>query len=85
MDSLGPRDELDTEAARELGAKRIAEFGGVYFEAIEGAPFEVQRLVLCFGLIPQPREDDEYGDWSVFTEPGNYMAFSTPWDGTCDT
>jgi hypothetical protein len=47
-------------------------------------PFSIQRFGVEFGLIPrEPDEPD--ADWWVILEPGNFMAFCPPWDGTYDT
>ncbi|MEU3456907.1 hypothetical protein ABZ671_25400 [Micromonospora sp. NPDC006766] len=55
------------------------------FGRIEVAPFAVERFGTTFGLIPQPPEDgDDF--WWVELHPGNYMAFTAPWDsGEYDT
>ncbi len=86
IDDLGPRAQLDREAARRLEARRLADLGTVTLEAIEVAPFELERFGTRFGLIPQaPAEDDDDPQWSIVVEPGNYMAFYPPWDGEYDT
>ncbi|SDT48429.1 hypothetical protein [Actinoplanes derwentensis] len=64
---------------------RLAELGNVKYGRISVAPFEVERFGITFGLISEAPEAD--GDiWWVTAEPGDYMAFSTPWDcGLYDT
>ena len=85
IDDLGPRAQLDPEDAAERHDIRLAELGRISFGAIRVAPFEVQRFGVRFGLIPEPPEDEDDEAWSVITEPGNYMAFIPPWNGTYDT
>jgi hypothetical protein len=67
-----------------LLSQRLAELGDVSFESIEIKPFAIERHGVTFGLIPQePEEPDE--PWCVIVEPGNYMAFFSPWEGDYDT
>jgi len=80
IDDLGPRTELDEEAAQRAYDARLAELGVVTFGRIEVAPFSVGRFGTEFGLIPH--EPEHEGDvWAVEMQPGNYMAFYEPWDG----
>ncbi|GAA0255521.1 hypothetical protein GCM10010492_65480 [Saccharothrix mutabilis subsp. mutabilis] len=45
----------------------------------------VARIGTTFGLIARPG-DEEDDSWWVELHPGNYMAFSEPWDsGEYDT
>lgn len=70
----------------------LAALGPVRPGDIRVAPFSVERFGRTFGLIHDAgmdgddadAEDDEATAW-VTVEPGNYMAFSAPWDGDYDT
>lgn len=84
IEDLGPRARLDREAARELCAVWLAELGSVRRCPIQVQPFQVERFGVVFGLIPQPPEDED-DVWSVIVEPGDYIAFTPPWDGSYDT
>ncbi|MER7281944.1 hypothetical protein ABT369_46680 [Dactylosporangium sp. NPDC000244] len=89
IDSLGPRATLDRAHAQSVHDARLASLGPVTYGRIEVAPFSVDRFGTTFGLLL--REDTEFtedgGDpWWVELEPGNYMAFASPWDsGEYDT
>lgn len=85
IDQFGPRPEMDRERRRARYEARLRELGEVTFTRIEVAPFEVERFGVTFGLIARPGQDE--GDaWWVEPHPGNYMAFSEPWDsGEYDT
>ena len=73
------------EKRRQLYEQRLRELGDVTFERIEIAPFAVKRFGSTFGLIPLSPEEGGEG-WWVEVQPGNYMAFSEPWDsGLYDT
>ncbi|WP_309114289.1 hypothetical protein [Saccharothrix sp.] len=83
IDELGPRATLDAKHRRDRYEARLRELGEVAFGRIEVAPFAVERFGTTFGLLARPGED---GDWWVELHPGNYMAFSEPWDsGEYDT
>ena len=84
IDDLGTRDKLDMEKANQLREKRFKELGKVKLCDIQVAPFSIQRFNVEFGLIPRPPEDDE-DNWWVILMPGDYMAFTEPWDGDYDT
>lgn len=86
IDSLGPRESIDDERARALVERRLAELGEVSFESIAVKPFHVVRDGVTFGLVPQePECEGEGDDWWVVLVPGDYMAFTAPWDGYYDT
>jgi hypothetical protein len=88
IDDLGPRSQLDQNAARSLLERRLAELGKLLYQRIEVRPFQVERFGTTFGLIPRPPESDEDDEasWWVEVQPGNYMAFQEPWDsGEYDT
>jgi hypothetical protein len=84
IDDLGTRDALDNEARMRLFERRLAELGAVEYCDIEVAPFEIERFGVEFGLIPRPPEE-EGSSWWVILMPGDYMAFSEPFDGEYDT
>lgn len=82
--AFGSRARMDRAAADAAYRKRLAELGEVTFDRIEVTPFTVRRFGLDFGLIAH--EPDEDGIQWVTVEPGNYMAFTAPWDsGDYDT
>jgi hypothetical protein len=81
---LGTRAELDLEAARGLRTYWLGELGRVRFRPIRVRPFQVERFGTPFGLIPEPPEDEE-DHWWVTAQPGDYLAFTPPWDGRYDT
>ncbi|SBT42210.1 hypothetical protein [Micromonospora narathiwatensis] len=87
IDAFGPRHLMDRDARRRTYEARLAELGPVTFDRIEVAPFAVQRFDTTFGLLPRPPEDEDEDDsWWVELHPGNYMAFTEPWDsGEYDT
>ncbi|MFD7658497.1 hypothetical protein ACFV4N_31370 [Actinosynnema sp. NPDC059797] len=85
IDEFGPRAGMDRERRRERYEARLRELGEVTFTRIEVAPFSVERFGTTFGLLPRPG-DEEDDSWWVELHPGNYMAFSEPWDsGEYDT
>jgi hypothetical protein len=84
IDDLGTRAALDTDAAKQLFERRVSELGRIEFGDIEVAPFKIDRFGVEFGLIPRPPEE-EGDDWWVILEPGDYMAFTEPFDGDYDT
>jgi hypothetical protein len=85
IDDLGTRSELDVQHARSIFEHRLAELGQVDYCRIHVQPFEVERFGITFGLVPRPPEEED-DIWAVEMQPGNYMAFSEPWDsGDYDT
>lgn len=84
IDTLGPRGSLDAAQAQEQFDRRIAELGEIRFESIAIAPFRVDRDGVTFGLIPRAPEDEDDHWWAILV-PGDYMAFTDPWDGYYDT
>jgi hypothetical protein len=85
IDEFGPRAAMDRTRRRERYESRLRELGDVTFTRIEVAPFAVERFGTTFGLIARPGNDEDER-WWVELEPGNYMAFTEPWDsGEYDT
>ncbi|MFC0113898.1 hypothetical protein [Kibdelosporangium aridum] len=85
IDEFGPRASIDPERRKAVYEQRLRELGAVTFTRIEVAPFEVEKFGTTFGLIARPG-DDEDDSWWVELHPGNYMAFTEPWDsGEYDT
>ncbi|WP_433528977.1 hypothetical protein ACQPYA_21960 [Micromonospora sp. CA-263727] len=84
IDAFGPRARMDDAARRATYEARLIELGDVTFTRIEVEPFAVDRFGTTFGLIPREPEGDD-DTWWVTVEPGDYMAFSEPWDGDYDT
>ncbi|MBC7882268.1 MAG: hypothetical protein H7Y37_13155 [Anaerolineae bacterium] len=85
IDSLGPRASMDEEVARSIYEKRLKDLGNVSFERIEIAPFYIERFGSIFGLVLRELEEED-DPLVVEVQPGNYMAFSEPWDsGEYDT
>jgi hypothetical protein len=75
----------DHAAADRAHRDRLRELGEVTNDRISVAPFSVERFGTTFGLISTPPEGPD-DIWWVTAEPGNYMAFSSPWDcGIYDT
>ncbi|WP_326559097.1 hypothetical protein [Micromonospora sp. NBC_01796] len=85
IDAFGPRARMDRAARRAAYDARLKGLGEVTFTRIEVEPFAINRFGTTFGLIPrEPEEDDDA--WWVTLEPGDYMAFTDPWDsGEYDT
>ncbi|MFB9357583.1 hypothetical protein [Actinoplanes nipponensis] len=84
IDDFG--DDAGRAAERERAYdKKLKGLGKVTFDRIEVEPFGVERFGMTFGLIvSEPESDDDI--WWVTAEPGDYMAFSAPWDcGEYDT
>ncbi len=68
----------------------LTEVGPVTYGDITIAPFSIVQDGVEFGLVLNGPDDDEDEDdewyWNVTIEPGDYMAFSSPWDsGDYDT
>jgi hypothetical protein len=84
INDLGTRAALDEQQARRLHQQRLAELGTVTIAPIRVEPFSLDRFGTTFGLILHPPEEEDE-DWSVTAEPGNYLSFNPPWDGTYDT
>lgn len=85
IDAFADRDQNDRAAIRAAYQRRLQQLGSVTFDRIEVEPFAVERFGTTFGLIiREPTSGDE--TWWVTAEPGDYMAFSAPWDcGLYDT
>lgn len=85
IDEFGPRAAVGQDRRRDRYEARLRELGEVTFTRIEVAPFAVEQFGTTFGLIARPG-DDEDDPWWVELQPGNYMAFTEPWDsGEYDT
>ncbi len=85
IDEFGPRAVLDVQAQMNAYQGRIDELQGACFGRIVVKPFSLERFGITFGLIVRaPEEEDDI--WWVELHPGNYMAFTEPWDsGEYDT
>jgi hypothetical protein len=70
IDDLGPRAQLDRDAARMLLKTRMTELGPIDYGRIEVQPFAIERFGTTFGLVPRAPED-EGEDWWVELQPGN--------------
>jgi hypothetical protein len=85
IDALGSRERLDSAKAKRVYEARLKELGEVELGRIEVEPFAIERFGTDFGLIADA-PDGEGDIWWVTAEPGDYMAFSAPWDcGVYDT
>jgi hypothetical protein len=95
IDELGPRlhhgyppGNVDHDLAEEMIEKHIAALDIDEFTDIEIAPFQITRFGIEFGLILLINEDDPDFDPErirIELHPGNYMAFSPPWNGDYET
>jgi hypothetical protein len=85
IDAFQENGPSHSNAANKVYRQRLQELGKVTFDRIEVAPFTVERFGLTFGLVVEaPTSSDDI--WWVTAEPGDYMAFSPPWDlGEYDT
>jgi hypothetical protein len=85
IDEFGPREHMNVTARDALIQKRMEQLGEVSFERIEIAPFQVEKFGTLFGLVPNELEDED-DELSISLMPGDFMAFSAPWDsGDYDT
>jgi hypothetical protein len=76
---------MDHAARNRMFQDRLQELGDVTLGRIEVSPFAVERFGITFGLIARPSDDGD-NPWWVELCPGNYMAFTEPWDsGEYDT
>ncbi|MEV4639561.1 hypothetical protein AB0J80_19620 [Actinoplanes sp. NPDC049548] len=80
-------DGLDQSATDAEVENRIRELGAVTYGRIVVQPFEVRRYGITFGLVVNPPGEEPDDDlWWVSVQPGDYMAFTAPWDsGIYDT
>ncbi len=84
IDDLGAAATLDQAKRSRCYEHRLAQLGRVSRQRIKVRPFSVRMHGEVFGLIATYDDDAEM--WWVELQPGNYMAFSEPWDsGTYDT
>ncbi len=85
IDQFGPRSSMDIAARDATVQKHLDQLGDVSFERIEIAPFQVEKFGTVFGLVPNELEDED-DELSISLMPGDFMAFSEPWDsGEYDT
>ena len=88
---LGPRPGLgalpgnvESFADQSLAIEHLlAQISPVVYGDITIKPFSVMAHGLEFGMVlngPVPEDPDEEWYWSVNLEPGDFMAFSAPWD-----
>lgn len=77
----------ENDASKKIIEKHLMGLGEVSYEDITIIPFSYEKYGIKFGLIPDEEEDmDEDEDpFYVTLLPGDYMAFSEPWDGEYDT
>ncbi|WP_433604757.1 hypothetical protein [Prescottella agglutinans] len=96
--ALGPRPDavalpgnvMQFPAQAEALEQLLNAIRPVTFENIEISPFSTTAHGREFGLILQGADpdypDDDDWHWTVTVEPGDYMAFYSPWDsGEYDT
>ncbi len=79
IDEFGPRNSMDVGARDAVIQKRIEQLGDFSFGRIEVSPFQIEKFGTLFGLIPNEPEDED-DDLSISLMPGDFMAFSEPWD-----
>lgn len=76
--------EVTQTQVNALTESWLASLGKYRFADINVAPFCVEKYGRQFGLIFDAEDEEELGAW-VTVQPGDYMAFSSPWDGEYDT
>lgn len=82
VDAFGPRELLAENDHQDALERRIARLGDFTIEPISVAPFAVESHGTTFGFVPSEFE----GRVSIELHPGNFMAFTEPWDsGEYDT
>jgi hypothetical protein len=81
VDDLGARDDLEQGDYDVAMQARLDSLGDYTLEQISVAPFQEEHDGVPFGLIPF--QSDGYTWVSVM--PGDYVAYSWPWDGVYDT
>lgn len=82
VDAFGPRELLAETDVEDAIERRVAQLGGFRIEPISVAPFVAESHGTSFGFMPQ----EFSGHITVNLMPGDYMAFSDPWDsGEYDT
>ncbi len=75
---------IDDGNVATVQKQMLAELGDTKFCNIQVCPFAHAWNGITFGLITQAPQDDD-DEWNVIAEPGDYMAFYSPWDGDYDT
>ncbi|WFR73520.1 hypothetical protein P9209_07710 [Prescottella defluvii] len=85
-----PGNVMQFSAQTEALEQLLDQIQPVTFENIEISPFSITAHGQEFGLILQGPDpdypDDDDWHWTVTVEPGDYMAFYSPWDsGDYDT
>ena len=81
LHDLGIRDDLPDGAVGTLVEELVSSLSGARRSAIDVEPFQVEKWGTTFGLIYTEFEGDEW----VELLPGNFMAFTPPWNGYYDT
>lgn len=81
VDAFGPRDTIDRDVYDAIMARHISNLGDYELTEISVAPFSDTAFDTEMGFIYT--ETDGYG-W-VNLLPGDYIAFTPPWDGMYDT
>jgi hypothetical protein len=84
IEDLGARAELNVDEARAQREQWWLDLGPIRRKPIFIRPFQMARYDTTFGLIRRPPEEEDEG-WTVTAEPGGYLGFLAPWDGTYDT
>ena len=81
VDEFGARDTLDQAAWDASMQQHIDDLGDYTLGAISVAPFSAEAFGVEMGFVPQ-RYD---GYIWISLLPGDYMAYTPPWDGLYDT
>ena len=84
VDEFGSRESMDSAAHDAKMQERLKELGEYRLEQISVAPFSQDAFDSTFGLVPRAPEDPD-GIAYVELLPGNYVAYTWPWDGEYDT
>lgn len=75
--AAGPPGQAGPAGADKLISSRLAELGKYTLEPIQVAPFTKNIAGVTFGWVV----DQVDGEYSIYIEPGNFIAYHAPWDG----
>lgn len=84
VSDLGVRADLDMETTSALRSQWLNSLGRTRRCPIKVRPFQLEQFGVRFGLVPEASDEGE-GYSRVTVQPGDYIAFTPPWDGNYDT